>query len=228
MANIAISELNTTATSLNDEDLILVSKTEDNGGSYTSAKMKGSVLKSGVSNCQFSEDKIENALSSYNVVNYDILNYTIENKLNEVSEKQNEQLTQLNQLITKIGNKVFKDEISTGDTYTLSLIKDGEYGSTADPTGGGTYKKGTRVTIIAATPSSGYTFSGWYQDSVLITTNLAYSWEVTGDVILKAKYGISTMTPSIVSDFVYITLSNKTSERAFFTVTMLWCLVTLD
>ena len=65
MANIAISELDTTATSLNDEDLILVSKTEDNGASFTSAKMKDSVLKSGVGGCQFTEDKIKNALTSY-------------------------------------------------------------------------------------------------------------------------------------------------------------------
>lgn len=65
MSNIAISELNTTATSLNDEDLILVSKTEDSGNSFTSAKMKGSVLKSQVGGCQFTEDKVKNALTSY-------------------------------------------------------------------------------------------------------------------------------------------------------------------
>ena len=73
MANIAISELDTETTSLGDNDLLLVSK--NNGGSYTSAKMKGSVLKSQTSDCQFTEDKIENALNSYGVPKYnDVLN----------------------------------------------------------------------------------------------------------------------------------------------------------
>lgn len=57
MANIAISELTSEATSLGDNDYLLVSK--NNGTSFTSSKMKGSVLKTEAGGCQFSEDKVK-------------------------------------------------------------------------------------------------------------------------------------------------------------------------
>lgn len=57
MANIAISELTSETTSLGDNDYLLVSK--NNGGSFTSSKMKGSVLKSESSGCQFTTDKVK-------------------------------------------------------------------------------------------------------------------------------------------------------------------------
>ena len=62
MANIAISELTSEATTLDDNDLLLVSK--NNGTSYTSAKMKASVLKNSggvIGTCKFSSDLIQTA-----------------------------------------------------------------------------------------------------------------------------------------------------------------------
>ena len=202
MANIAISELDTETTSLGDNDLLLVSK--DNGGSYTSAKMKGSVLKSGVSGCQFSEDAVKNTLTGYNVANIDNI-ATINEKLDslatvldDLSIKQTENFQLLIDLDTRIGNKIFGQEggeISPTEEYTLTLNKyTGGYfdDKINDPVGGGIYKKGTRVIITAdsAAQSSqnSYKFDGWYNGNVLISTNSTYSWEVTGDVTLTAKY----------------------------------------
>lgn len=59
MANIAISEIATEATSLNDNDLLLISK--NNGTSFTSAKMKASVLKGSGGTCGFSSDAVKTA-----------------------------------------------------------------------------------------------------------------------------------------------------------------------
>lgn len=59
MASIAVSELTSETTSLGDNDYLLVSK--NNGGSFTSSKMKGSVLKSEASGCQFTTDKVKTA-----------------------------------------------------------------------------------------------------------------------------------------------------------------------
>ena len=66
MANIAISELDTEAVEVNDNDLFLISKKSDNDV-YTSAKVKASVVResmgsgSGVSSCSFTESKVKNA-----------------------------------------------------------------------------------------------------------------------------------------------------------------------
>lgn len=54
MSNIAISELDTTATTLNNSDLILVSKND--GTSFTSAKMTGEKLKNAVKSSIISTD----------------------------------------------------------------------------------------------------------------------------------------------------------------------------
>lgn len=66
MANIAISDLNTEAAEVNDNDLFLVSK-KGNGDTFTSAKVKASVVResmgsgSGVSSCSFTESKVKDA-----------------------------------------------------------------------------------------------------------------------------------------------------------------------
>lgn len=63
MSNIAISELNSEATVLNDNDLLLVSKQSTDGTMYTSMKMKGSVLKTGTGTCSFSSSAVKQACS---------------------------------------------------------------------------------------------------------------------------------------------------------------------
>lgn len=87
MANIAISELASEATTLNDNDLLLVSK--NNGTSYTSAKMKASVLKnsSGGGTCNFSSDLIqtacETAIINKNVATTNTIETAISQTFNE-------------------------------------------------------------------------------------------------------------------------------------------------
>ena len=140
MANIAISELNTTATALNDDDLILVSKTEDNGASFTSAKMKGSVLKSGVSGCQFSVDKFTNISLDQRIPTHSDVNRSRSDSnayIEKYAQTQNYEL--YTELLAKIANKVLKDENSISQTCTLTLEKKQyeEDHSVGDLVGGG-------------------------------------------------------------------------------------------
>lgn len=102
MANIAISELSTEATTLNDNDLLLVSK--NNGTSYVSAKMKASVLKNSSSGTSDITSEIiqaacEKAITNKNVVTKNVIENTIsqsfinsdviDEKLSNVSSRGN-------------------------------------------------------------------------------------------------------------------------------------------
>ena len=84
MANIAISELATEATTLDDNDFLLVSK--NNGTSYTSAKMKASVLKneaSGIASCKFSSDTIRTACETAIINKNIVTNDTVEKAISQ-------------------------------------------------------------------------------------------------------------------------------------------------
>lgn len=67
MSSVAISEINTDADTLDDKDLILVSKSSKDGTVFTSAKMTGEKLKAAVSSsttCGFSSDVVKEACSN--------------------------------------------------------------------------------------------------------------------------------------------------------------------
>ena len=106
MANIAISELNTETTSLGDDDYLLVSK--NNGGSFTSAKMKGSVLKgsSGTTGgCNFSSDTVQSACQTA-ITNLNVVTSTnIDNLIN-----------------TSISN-AFINSTTINDTIAINSVK---------------------------------------------------------------------------------------------------------
>ena len=54
-------------------------------------------------------------------------------------------------------------------------------------TGSGSYNFGTNATI-KATPKEGYTFDGWYEGNLRISEALAYTFKVTGDKTLEARF----------------------------------------
>lgn len=71
------------------------------------------------------------------------------------------------------------------DLYTINLIPEPSSGGT--PTGGGTYNHGDTVTLQAGT-NTGYTFSGWYENDLLVTDSSPYVFSVFADRTLTAKY----------------------------------------
>ena len=67
MSSVAISEINTDANTLDDKDLILVSKSSKDGTAFTSAKITGEKLKASISSsaaCGFSSDIVKEACSN--------------------------------------------------------------------------------------------------------------------------------------------------------------------
>ncbi len=79
-------------------------------------------------------------------------------------------------------------------TYAVSVSVDGEGGGSVS--GGGSYKSGKRVTVIAS-PDEGYEFKGWYSGDSLMSTSSAYSFHASQNIDLTAKFA-----PSQTSDNV--------------------------
>ncbi len=68
----------------------------------------------------------------------------------------------------------------------------------SDPTAGGSvtdlsgnYACGTELTLTA-TPDSCYNFDGWFVDDTLVSTNTEYTFTVTEDVDLEARFSIKS------------------------------------
>jgi len=72
-------------------------------------------------------------------------------------------------------------------TYTVTLSSNPTAGGTTS--GEGTYNAGSSVTVIA-TPNSGYTFTNWTENGVEVSTDLSYTFIITGDRDLVANFGI--------------------------------------
>ena len=71
------------------------------------------------------------------------------------------------------------------EDYTVALQKN--VATAGNVTGNGTFKEGT-TTTLQATPNSGYTFEGWYDGSVLLSRNATYSYTVSKNVTITAKF----------------------------------------
>lgn len=79
-------------------------------------------------------------------------------------------------------------------TYTVSVSVDGEGGGSVS--GGGSYKSGKRVTVIAA-PDDGYEFKGWYSGDSLMSTSKAYSFQASQNIDLTARFAPSQTDENI-------------------------------
>ena len=66
----------------------------------------------------------------------------------------------------------------TRNSYTVSLDKNIDEAGTI--TGVGTYKYGKEITLTATT-YSGYTFDGWYDDSLLVSDQESYTFELSAN-----------------------------------------------
>ena len=73
--------------------------------------------------------------------------------------------------------------VSTAGTVTIIS------GGNGTATGGGTYNQGQSVTL-GAVPAAGYNFDGWYEDTVKVSSLPNYSFTVTTDITLTAKFTV--------------------------------------
>lgn len=78
--------------------------------------------------------------------------------------------------------------------HTVTVSADPTAGGTV--TGGGTYSDGQKATVTA-TNNSGYLFSGWYNGSTKVSSNKSYTFTVTENVTLTAKFTPLSMTYTV-------------------------------
>ena len=88
-----------------------------------------------------------------------------------------------------INNFEWKTETTVGETSTYTVTTEASGSGTVSE--GGAYEYGESVTLVA-TPNSNYTLSGWYVGNRLVYTGLQYTFTVTGDVTVVAKFAKKT------------------------------------
>ena len=95
---------------------------------------------------------------------------------------------------TQTGARVFAVfESDASSSYTI-IATAGTGGTVFN---GGTFASGERVTLTA-TPNAKYTFSGWYENNVKISSNAVYSFAATANRTLEARFISDTpVTPPI-------------------------------
>lgn len=69
------------------------------------------------------------------------------------------------------------------DCYTVTTVAT----TGGDTAGDGIYDNGETATVTA-TPNEGYIFKGWYENGELVSTDASYSFTVTSDRTLSAKF----------------------------------------
>jgi len=85
----------------------------------------------------------------------------------------------------------------TAIKYTLSLSSNPAAGGTT--TGGGSFIKGTSVTV-KATPSSTYTFTNWTKNGTIVSTLSSYTFTLNATTALVANFTAIKYTLSLTSN----------------------------
>ena len=99
-------------------------------------------------------------------------------------------------------------EVSTDATYTFTVTDDRTLVAHFTPNnyviavtvnpiscgtvdGAGTYPYGSRA-VLTATPTTGYSFTGWTENGQTVSTNTTYTFTVTGDRSLVANFSLNS------------------------------------
>lgn len=72
-------------------------------------------------------------------------------------------------------------------TYTIAVSIDPAQADWGSVSGGGQYQAGATVTLVAS-PADGYTFSGWQEGGVTVSTDETYSFTATGNRTITAMF----------------------------------------
>ena len=81
--------------------------------------------------------------------------------------------------------------------YTVTVSVTPEEGGTA--AGGGVYVYGTEATVVA-TPADCYDFDGWFVGDILVSEDAEYTFTVTEDVDLVAKFTLKTFEVTVTAE----------------------------
>lgn len=91
-----------------------------------------------------------------------------------------------------------KSDKTDATSYTVTLERSPEGGGTVS--GGGTYESGATVEL-SATTADAYVFVGWYEGETLLSAEATYSYTVSKDVTITAKWNELTPDASYTVSF---------------------------
>lgn len=101
--------------------------------------------------------------------------------------------TQANYTFTITSNKTLTANFTTSSSqFTVTAISSSVGEGTTAQNGSGTYNYGSAVTVSAVS-QSGYTFSNWMEDDVVVSRDSNYTFSVTKDIALKANFAANNV-----------------------------------
>jgi uncharacterized repeat protein (TIGR02543 family) len=94
-------------------------------------------------------------------------------------------------------------------SYTVNATSENINKGTVSPAGQ-TVEHGANATVIA-TPKAAYNFAGWYNGTTKVSSNASYTFAVTANISLTAKFTIKTFTTTTVNSTGGTASVNKSS-----------------
>ena len=94
-------------------------------------------------------------------------------------------------------------------SYTINATSEDTNKGTVSPAGQ-TIEHGANATVVA-TPKTAYNFAGWYNGSTKVSSNASYTFAVTANISLTAKFTIKTFTTTTANSTGGTASVNKSS-----------------
>lgn len=94
-------------------------------------------------------------------------------------------------------------------SYTVNATSEDTNKGTVSPAGQ-TVEHGANATVVA-TPKAAYNFAGWYNGTTKVSSNTSYTFAVTANISLTAKFTIKTFTTTTANSTGGTASVNKSS-----------------
>lgn len=94
-------------------------------------------------------------------------------------------------------------------SYTVNVTSEDTNKGTVSPAGQ-TVEHGANATVVA-TPKAAYNFAGWYDGTTKVSSNTSYTFAVTANISLTAKFTIKTFTTTTANSTGGTASVNKSS-----------------
>lgn len=94
-------------------------------------------------------------------------------------------------------------------SYTVNATSENTNKGTVSPAGQ-TVEHGANATVVA-TPKAAYNFTGWYNGATKVSSNASYTFAVTANISLTAKFTIKTFTTTTANSTGGTASVNKSS-----------------
>lgn len=94
-------------------------------------------------------------------------------------------------------------------SYVVNAVSDDTTKGTVSPAGQ-TIEHGANATVVA-TPKAAYNFAGWYNGTTKVSSNASYTFAVTANISLTAKFTIKTFTTTTANSTGGTASVNKSS-----------------